>query len=468
MHLKLNEIQQQYPPAPSGQLLPEIRKLLVKSDKTIVVLDDDPTGTQTVYDVPVLTEWSADVIAKEFSLKTPLFYVLTNSRSLPKKEAESLANTIGNNIKEAYRQTGRNFVIISRSDSTLRGHYPDEVDALLHTLEKEQAIRIIVPAFFEGGRFTIGDIHYVQEGDHLVSAAETPFAEDKSFGYQHADLKQWIEEKTAGRVKAKNVYSFGINSLRTQSTEEISTALKNLAPASTCIVNALAPFDLQHFVLALIESEVDVLCRTAASFVAAMGGLAPQPLLTATEISDNQKSGGLTVVGSYVPKSTTQLEYLLSSGLVQAVELSVDDIIATSDKSLLIDMFAEQINTFLGSSQDVVLYTSRKLVSGENQEESLSIGKQVSNALTEIVKKLTVKPRYLIAKGGITSSDIATQALDVKKAMVLGQLMPGIPVWKLGSECKYPDMRYIIFPGNVGNEKALVDMVKKLERRENG
>jgi uncharacterized protein YgbK (DUF1537 family) len=468
MDLTIQTIQQQVPPSPPEDHLPEIRKLLAETDKTIVVLDDDPTGTQSVYDIPVLTEWSSEVLTNEFDLKTPLFYILTNSRSLVVEEARALASRIGQNIKEASERTGRNFMIISRSDSTLRGHYPEEVDALLHTLRQEDAIKIIIPAFFEGGRYTFNDTHYVQEGDTLIPAANTPFAQDKSFGYQHSNLKKWIEEKTKRAVKAEEVFSFDLHLLRTKSVEEIAQQLKKLPPSSTCVVNALVPYDLHKFVLALLKSKANVLCRTAASFVAAMGGLAPRSLLNAEEVIQHQQNGGLIVVGSYVPKSSTQLKLLLDSSLLKAIELPIETLLKLHDPtSLLVDL-SEQINSSLRDSRDVVLYTSRKLISGEHQAENLHIGKQISQALTTIIYHLSVQPRYLIAKGGITSNDIATHALGVKKAMVLGQLIPGVPVWKLGNESKYPDMRYIVFPGNVGNEGALLELVQKLERRDNG
>nr|MDQ3073512.1 hypothetical protein [Bacteroidota bacterium] len=206
MPIKFTDLQQAVPPVPRQNLLPEIRALLSGSAEAIVVLDDDPTGTQTVYDVPVLTEWSASVIAAEFRLRTPLFFILTNSRSLYSQDAASLAEIIGENLREASRQTGRNFRIISRSDSTLRGHYPVEVDALLHSLGQEEALRIIAPAFFEGGRFTYQNTHYVLENNELVPAGETPFAQDKTFGYQSSDLTVWIEEKTQGKVKAQEVH----------------------------------------------------------------------------------------------------------------------------------------------------------------------------------------------------------------------------------------------------------------------
>jgi uncharacterized protein YgbK (DUF1537 family) len=69
----------------------------------------------------------------------------------------------------------------------------------------------------------------------------------------------------------------------------------------------------------------------------------------------------------------------------------------------------------------------------------------------------------LIAKGGITSSDVATQALNVSRAVVMGQLLPGVPVWQLGAESRYPGLAYVVFPGNVGRSKSLLEAVAQFD-----
>ncbi|NJN33030.1 MAG: hypothetical protein HC817_01020 [Saprospiraceae bacterium] len=150
--------------------------------KPIIVLDDDPTGTQTVHGVPVLTEWTQAAIQKELANKTPIFYILTNSRALIAPEADKLAFEIGKNIAK----TGQNCWLINRGDSTLRGHFPNEVEALADGLgwSKKGYLTVLIPAFFEGNRFTKNDIHYLVENDKWTPVGETPYAQDKTFGYQ--------------------------------------------------------------------------------------------------------------------------------------------------------------------------------------------------------------------------------------------------------------------------------------------
>ena len=134
MALSFEETINSLPPVWPDDLLPAIQQENAQRPASIVVLDDDPTGTQTVYDVPVVTNWALPTIIEAFQRETPLFYVLTNSRSLPRTQAIDLAREAGANILEASRRTGRAFEVISRSDSTLRGHFPAEVDALIEAL----------------------------------------------------------------------------------------------------------------------------------------------------------------------------------------------------------------------------------------------------------------------------------------------------------------------------------------------
>jgi uncharacterized protein YgbK (DUF1537 family) len=224
-----------------------LRDLIRKSDRKVMVLDDDPTGTQTVHDIPVVTRWSVRHLAHELTDPAPASYVLTNSRSLPADQAVALNREIGKNLREARGLTGRDFTLISRSDSTLRGHFPEELDAL-------------------------------------------------------------------------------------------------------------------------------------------------------------------------------------SAGLQETFD-------------------------------SWVVYTSRVLFGG-GAKESLLIGQTVSQAIVDLVRSILVRPRLLIAKGGITSSDVATKGCGVERATVLGQVLPGVPVWRCGPESRLHDLPLVVFPGNVGDVDALTTLIE--------
>lgn len=460
----LQDIFNQLPPENSVDLLPQIQQHNRQYPRSLVVLDDDPTGTQTVYNIPVLTTWEVPALLHEFTQKTPLFYILTNSRSLPVTEAQALARGIGTNLLKASQQTEQSITVISRSDSTLRGHFPEEVDELAETLGIPHATTVVIPAFLEGGRYTIHDVHYVQDGKDLIPASETPFAQDAVFGYKNSDLKLWVEEKTQGKVAAASVISLSIEDIRQQGVSFITQKLMNCPAPSVCIVNAASHSDLATVGLALLAAMARgkvFIYRTAASIVPVLAGLPPRPLLTADQLNIQKGKAGLIIIGSYVPKTSSQLEHLKTRQHLKFLEINVADLLS-DHRAESIRQVTRTVDTYLQNGETPVIYTSRKLITGEDKASSLHIGNQVSEGLVSIVKNIVTEPAYVLAKGGITSSDVATKGLGIKRATVWGQILAGVPVWKPGEESKFPGVPYIVFPGNVGGPEALSEIVQKL------
>lgn len=440
----------------------DIHNALKTNPKTIIILDDDPTGTQTVYDVPVITQWDESVLEAEI-INSPVFFILTNSRSLQVDEANNLAELLGKRLHKLSQKHNKNILVVSRGDSTLRGHYPNEVDALAQGLETKNAKHVLAPAFFEGGRYTYKDTHYVRESNHFIPSGETPFAKDNTFGYTASNLKDWIVEKYEGDIDKDKIESISIDLLRQNNSEVITEKIKN-PNHSHVIVNATSYCDLQKFAIACLQNDEQLLFRTSASFVNAISGIeAKNPLSKEEILGRNTKGAGLIVVGSYVPKTSAQLDVLKEKSNAVFLELDVsnvrDNVLFTHD----INALAETINSHLESHINVVLYTSRTIIKGNTKAESLTIVNRVSNGVISIVKQLKTKPKYIVAKGGITSSDVATKGLNVKRAKVIGQVIKGVPVWQLGKETKFPDTPYIVFPGNVGDEDALYKLTKLLE-----
>jgi uncharacterized protein YgbK (DUF1537 family) len=439
--LLLADVLHRLPPAWADDPRPAIRAARRERPEKVVVLDDDPTGTQTVHGIPVLTEWSVEALRVELTNDLPACFLLTNSRSLSLAEAQALNTAIGHNLQEAARDVSRRFVVVSRSDSTLRGHFPGEVEALAEALAQDFDAWLLIPFFQEGGRYTIDDVHYVAEGEWLVPAAATEFAGDAVFGYQASDLRQWVAEKTAGRIPAQTVASVSLEDIRRGGPEQVTTRLMALTPGCVCVVNAASQRDLEVFVQGLLAAE------------------ARRPLLAPAELAMPASGGGLIIVGSHVPRTSSQLVALQSQTGVVSVEVQVQALLAEAQYDAEVARVTHMIEQALRRDADVVLFTSRALVTGADAPRTLAIGQRVSAGLVAVVQALATRPRYLLAKGGITSSDIATQGLGVKRALVLGQILPGVPVWQLGPETRYPGLGYIVFPGNVGGPQALAEVV---------
>lgn len=440
--------------------------------KKLVVLDDDPTGVQTVHDVSVYTDWEEESIRNGFEEKEAMFFILTNSRSFSVEETTKVHQDIAARVAKVARELGQDFMIISRGDSTLRGHYPLETQLLADGLTKNEGVvidgEIICPFFPEGGRYTMDNIHYVKEQDNLVPAGMTEFARDKTFGYKSSDLTEYVEEKTEGKYHKEDCITISLDELNALDVQGIKEKLMSAQNMAKIIVNAVSYADLKVFCAALVLAMKEgkhYMARTAAAFTKVMGRISDQPLLGREQLEGDTKNGGIVLIGSHVKKTTDQLNCLKElDGQADFMEFQVNTVFEENGLEKEVERTVKAAEEKILSGRTVVIYTSRQLLAPENMtpEEKLHISVKISNAVTSIIGKLSVKPKFIIAKGGITSSDVGTKALRVKKARVMGQVKKGIPVWMTGEESKFPGMPYIIFPGNVGEVSTLKEIVEEL------
>ncbi|WP_026573422.1 four-carbon acid sugar kinase family protein [Bacillus sp. UNC438CL73TsuS30] len=451
-----------------------LAKALKNLNKKIIVLDDDPTGVQTVHDISVFTDWSIDSIEQGFNEEQSMFFILTNSRGFTAEETEKAHREIADNILTVAKKLNREFIIISRGDSTLRGHYPLETKVLKESLESASELKIdgevILPFFKEGGRFTINNIHYVQYGEELVPAGETEFAKDRTFGYTKSNLGEWIEEKSNGEFLAENTLYISLEQLRSMKVGEIAEQLIQVSGFNKVVVNAVDEIDVKIFTIALAQAMnagKNFLFRSAAALPKVLGGVSDKPLLTKEElVQGDTGNGGLIIIGSHVKKTTEQLEELKKLSDIQFIEFNSHLVLQPEEFKKEVIRVIETTESLICSGKTVAVYTRReRLDLGEDKkEEELKLSVAISDAVTSIVTRLQVRPNFLVAKGGITSSDVGTKGLQVKRATVTGQIRPGIPVWRTGAESKYPGMSYVIFPGNVGTKEDLKTVVEILSK----
>lgn len=217
----------------------------------LVILDDDPTGTQTCHDIIVLTVWDVQTLIEEFKKPSRGFFILTNSRAYAPSQAKALITEICQNLLSASKATNQTVDIVLRSDSTLRGHFPLEADVAHSVFGPTDAI-VLAPFFFQGGRFTINDVHYVVEGENLVPAGKTQFAQDASFGYKSSNLKDYANEKAGGRFKEEDLVSVSIEDVRVGGPEGVCEKLMGVSGGGVVIVNAAAESDMHVFVAGLL------------------------------------------------------------------------------------------------------------------------------------------------------------------------------------------------------------------------
>jgi uncharacterized protein YgbK (DUF1537 family) len=409
----------------------------------MVVLDDDPTGIQTVHGCLLITQWDEQHVREAFEDEEPFFYILTNTRAMTREEAADVTRSAMEMVLQVNRDYGYRLIVVSRSDSCLRGHFPLETDVMRQCLaahgysvyEKTP----FCPAFIEAGRVTIDGIHYMRDGKQLIPVSQTEFARDNVFAYHTSILTEYIKEKGANPDDYEIVDA--------ESYDELYRFARHLTS------------DIIHQTSDIRPQTSAIVIRSSSSLPKALSGISDQPLLDKSILSPltvnrSPLAPGCFVVGSHVKKTTQQLEHLLQAEGTCAIEVDVQRIL--DDSALLMSETLDTIQQVVEMGLTPVIYTSRQEIRLDDANQRQHLGQQVSDFLVDIVYRLPFTPSYLVGKGGITSNDILTKGLGIKSARVLGQIINSVPC------VMTRDFPYIIFPGNVGNEDSLREVYLKL------
>ena len=458
------------PPAPRKVSAAQVRRALADA-RRVVILDDDPTGTQTVRDLPVLTRWTIEDVLWALGRDTPGFFVLTNTRSLSPHDAAARDREVVETCLAAAEQTGTRLAFASRGDSTLRGHFPLETDVIGELLNKHGIAMdavLLAPAYTDAGRVTIGGVHWLRTAEGLLPAAESEFARDATFGYRSSRLADWVAEKSAGRIPAETVIELTLEAVRQGTTQSLADRLASTHGGQVVALDAAEDDDLRAAVLAILDAEragKSFVYRIGPSFVRARTGQDEQPPIEDQALAAliRHDARGLVVVGSHVGLTSRQLARLGERRKPVHIELAVPTLLGPEAD----DHIRAAADTAAAALENelVVLSTSRALITGADQTESLDIARRVSAALTTTTRRIVTarRPAYVVAKGGITSSDVATESLGIDRAWIRGSLLPGIvSLWEPVSG-PARGLPYVVFAGNVGDEDSLADVIDRME-----
>jgi uncharacterized protein YgbK (DUF1537 family) len=424
----------------------------------IIVLDDDPTGSQTVHSCLLLMRWDVETLRLGLANAAPIFFILTNTRALTPDAAAQVTRNVCENLKVAIAaESIQDFLVVSRSDSTLRGHYPIETDVIAEALGPFDA-HFLVPAFFEGGRVTRDSVHYLMVDGKPTPVHETEFAKDSVFGFSDSYLPHYVAEKTAGKIPAEQVERFLLDDVRSGCLDRLMKLSGNCCVA----VDAEQQEDLDRFaqdvLTAAAAGSKRFLFRSAASLLTALAQLPPQPVL-AKQMAQyvRGKHPGAFVVGSHVKKTTEQLAYLLEQPNIAGIEVPVSRL--QHGAAAYADLLQEtlgKVRSHHNRGQTPVVYTSRHELQFDDTQTRLQFGMTVSALLMDIVRGLPSNIGYLVSKGGITSNDVLSQGLSLRTAWLLGQIIPGCSAIKTSSDHPlFPELPVVLFPGNVGTKKSL-------------
>jgi uncharacterized protein YgbK (DUF1537 family) len=352
----------------------------------IIVLDDDPTGSQTVHSCPLLLRWTPQALAAGLAHPSPLLFLLANSRGLAAPEAAERVRQICKALTAALaaaRQAGviDRWLLLSRGDSTLRGHFPLESELLQAELGPFDTT-LLVPAFLPGGRTTVAGEHRL----HGQPVHTSAFAQDRQFGYSTSYLPAWVEQKSGGRWPAQQVQRIGLAELDAAAAElagqqltapqqaaelseqklalprpadqELAAApalqqplaaggygllqqrLAGFANNVCVVVDGERPEQLSALAAAVRQLTAPtaaaawgrprrLLAQCAASWIEALAALPPQPLSRQGLVGLRRRDSagaplpGLVLVGSHVPLADSQLARLLAQPACAGVELDV-------------------------------------------------------------------------------------------------------------------------------------------------
>ena len=429
----------------------------------IIVIDDDPTGSQTVHSCLLLMKWDVATLKQGLKDSVPIFFILSNTRAMSPDEAAATTKEICQNLRSAIAEVGtENFLVVSRSDSTLRGHYPIETDVIARELGGFDA-HFLTPAFFEGGRITVDNVHYLIVDGEKTPVAQTEFARDSVFGYSHSYLPEYVAEKTQDKISARSVVKFTLSDIR---SGEIEQRLLKLDNNQCVVVDGENQSDFDLFAKAILKATSQgkrFLFRSAAGLLTSLAQLDQQP--TPPEKMGRYRptdKPGVVLVGSHVQKTTQQLNRLLEED-VMGIEVDVVRLRdRPKDKAAILEETLTAVERAFESGKTAVVYTSREELSFNDVQQRLQFGKDVSALLMEVVRGLPESISFLISKGGITSNDVLSVGLNLTLARLLGQIIAGCSVIRTEPTHPYPNLPVVLFPGNVGDRDSLLAVWQRL------
>ncbi|VVJ21581.1 Uncharacterised protein [Amycolatopsis camponoti] len=408
-----------------------------------IVLDDDPTGTQSATGVTVLFDSTAELLAEALT-DADSVYVQTNSRALPSDEAVALVRRIKADGEAAAEQLGDDVRFVLRGDSTLRGHVFAESEVFLD----DDAVLLFVPAFPDGGRTTRGGVHYVRIGQNDVPAHESEYADDPVFGFSTGVLVDYVAEKsglTAVPVPLEDVHS-----------GELVRVLAEAPGGSVVLPDAVDATDISAIAAAVDAVTAKgrrIVVRSAAPLAAELAavtstGLLPTPLV-------DRPGHVLLVCGSHTSGASDQLEPITNAWGAPAVINTATALDAPSAAGL--EAAEEARRSFAG--KPVTILTTERARSTEHN--TLSHGERVMGALTTAVRSLLPEVRVVVAKGGITSAEVARTGIGATSALVLGQVLLGVSAWRMTAH-DGREVLYVVVPGNVGGPDTLTRVLDAL------
>ena len=447
----------------------------------IIIIDDDPTGSQTVNGCNLILKWDYETLLKGLKDSSNLLFILANTRSLSKKDVKIRLKEICSALREIMNNSSfaeEDFVLISRGDSTLRGHNfvePDIINELLGPFDAT----FYIPAFIEGNRTTVNGNHFVDN----IPIHKTIFSKDKIFGFKTSNIKELIYEQSDHKLDfnhIENIFIKDFEVLETNQLNKLYFYIEQLKNNKKVIVDIIDYSQLDKFsrIVKSLLKKKKFLFRSAASFISSLSNIkkTEKDHIYFSQLrrknKNNKNMKGLIVVGSYVELTTLQLKKVLEISLCKPIEINVLKLYAffklednVNQINSLKKLILNSIRQNLSQEFIPVLFTSREIVSPRDNNDLIQFQLFLSAFISEIVSAIKFEIGYLISKGGMTTNTIISDGLKADSVYLEGQILPGISLVTFNLLKQKGKLPIVTFPGNIGNNMSLVKVLEILENK---
>ncbi|MCY3536837.1 MAG: four-carbon acid sugar kinase family protein [Cyanobacteria bacterium MAG IRC3_bin_20] len=430
----------------------------------LIVIDDDPTGSQTVHGCPLLLSWRVEALVEGLQHPAHVLFILANTRALPWRDAEVRLRSICRNLRQALSQLNlEDWQLVSRGDSTLRSHFPLDAQVLSQELGPF-AVLFVLPAFLPGGRTTVGGHHFLHgQPVHLSS-----YARDSRFGYRTSCLAAWVEQKSGGRIPQTTVTRLHWQ----EDGNRLLTRLASLPQGAVVTVDASEPEHLHRFGQLMQRRRQQGhqdLCWGAASLIDALVDPGPQ-ILTGRDWAGLRRRDawglqpGVILVGSHQPGADRQLAKLLTAPSVKGLEIPLEGLRQGLAPAQLAPSLAAALGHALQQERrTVALYTSRGERLRGDEAGQLALAEAVAQLQEMVLDPLCSSLGYVISKGGSTSDTLLRRVLGLDRVALRGQVMPGISLVQPAAPLGQAGLPVICVPGNMGTDETLLDLHQLME-----
>jgi uncharacterized protein YgbK (DUF1537 family) len=418
-----------------------------RAEARYVVLDDDPTGVQTLAGIRVLLAWDAGAVAAALADRRSV-HLITNARALAPERARAVTASAARTARAGAPEA----TVVLRGDSTLRGHLLDEVEGVASAVTPGRLPPLLlVPALPSAGRVTVAGVQLIERGGRLVPLHETEYATDGLFSYRSARLLEWAEERSAGVFRAADGRELYLDDLRAGGPAAVAAALGELYSAGRPAVlapDAVTDADLEVVAegyLRAVDDGAETLVRCAPAFAGVLARTTANALVPAPAA----REGMLVVCGSHVPATTAQLRILADErpGSLVVVDPAA---LASARPQAEVARAAMAAVERIRDGRLAVVSTARGRPAGT---ETLHAGERIAAGIAAVAAAIEPRPSVVVAKGGITSCVTLRDGLGVSAAEVVGPVLPGVSRWRAG------ELDYLVVPGNVGDDRLLADIV---------